>query len=249
MYYNDVHILAYVLFGFIGILVGKGVSFMNHRLQNEKGLFSKEAIEDYKLNGNKSIIPMVIMPIIYIALLFNFGLKDDIINSINLLKYLILSPMLVSVFIIDWRLQIIPNRLNLTMFEIGLVFAFILGIININIGKDMLLGMFLGAGSFLVITLLGGLIAGKEAMGFGDVKFMGALGLYFGVVNIGLVALMSFLIGAIFSIVLLVTKIKKTSDYIPFGPFIVIATFIMMFIQPSVIINALTTIFTLGLNQ
>lgn len=249
MYYNDVHILFYVLFGIIGVLVGKGVLIMNHRLQEEKAIFSKETLDDYKLNGKKTVTPMIIMPVIYIALVYVFGLKDDIINTINLLKYFILTPMLLSVFMIDWKLQIIPNRLDLRMFEIGLVFSFILGIININIGKDMLLGMLLGASSFLLITLLGGLIAGKEAMGFGDVKLMGALGLYFGVVNIGLIALMSFLIGAVFSIFLLATKIKKTSDYIPFGPFIVIASFIMIFIHSNVIINILTTIFTLGLNR
>ena len=85
-------------------------------------------------------------------------------------------------------------------------------------------------------------------MGFGDVKLMGALGLYFGMINIGLVALMSFLIGAVCSIGLLVSKIKKTSDYIPFGPFIVIATFIMMFVDSHILIKLLTTIFTLGLS-
>ena len=86
-------------------------------------------------------------------------------------------------------------------------------------------------------------------MGFGDVKLMGALGLYFGVVNIGLIALMSFLIGAIFSIILLIAKVKKTSDYIPFGPFIVIATFIMILIPSSFIIKILTAVFFLGLRS
>lgn len=35
--------------------------------------------------------------------------------------------------------------------------------------------MVTGAGIFGAITLLGGIIAGKEAMGLGDVKFMGAV--------------------------------------------------------------------------
>ena len=34
--------------------------------------------------------------------------------------------------------------------------------------------MVTGAGIFGAIALLGGIIAGKEAMGLGDVKFMGA---------------------------------------------------------------------------
>ena len=133
------------------------------------------------------------------------------------------------------------------MFEIGLILLFAVGIFNANIAIDMFLGMLVGGGIFLLITLLGGLIAGKEAMGFGDVKLMAALGLYFGVANIIMITLISFLLGAIISIILLVTKIKKTSEYIPFGPFIVMATFIMMVVPFEVAFSILVTIFSLGL--
>lgn len=84
-------------------------------------------------------------------------------------------------------------------------------------------------------------------MGFGDVKLMGALGLYFGFSNIVIITLVSFLIGAILSIVLLVTKIKKSDEYIPFGPFIVLATFISMYVPFETIKLVLMQIFTLGL--
>ena len=96
----------------------------------------------------------------------------------------------------------------------------------------MILGLFVGAGIFLAITLLGGLIAGKEAMGLGDVKFMGAIGLFFGASNIAQITLLAFFVAAIFSIVILIVRIvilKNKDEYIPFGPFIVIATFIVIF--------------------
>ena len=86
-------------------------------------------------------------------------------------------------------------------------------------------------------------------MGFGDVKLMGALGLFFGLSNIIVITLLSFLIGAILSIVLLATKLKKMDEYIPFGPFIVLGTFISMFVPFEVIKNMLLEIFTLGLYQ
>ena len=111
----------------------------------------------------------------------------------------------------------------------------------------MLLGMIVGGGIFLIITLVGGLIAGKEAMGFGDVKLMGAMGLFFGFRNMIVIAILSFLIGAILSIILLVSKIKKSNEYIPFGPFIVIATFIVIFIPYEMITTMLFNFFTLGL--
>ena len=84
-------------------------------------------------------------------------------------------------------------------------------------------------------------------MGLGDVKMMGALGLYFGVVNIIIISLLSFLIGAILSILLLATKIKKTDEYIPFGPFIVIGTLISIFVPYDILVNIMLNIFTLGL--
>ena len=133
------------------------------------------------------------------------------------------------------------------MFEIGLVFAFLFGFSNVAFSINMWLGMLAGGGIFLIITLLGGLVYGKEAMGLGDVKLMGALGLYFGLTNIIIVSLVSFLICAIISIFLLATKIKKTDEYIPFGPFIVVGAFISIFVPSASLIGILMNIFTLGL--
>ena len=76
---------------------------------------------------------------------------------------------------------------------------------------------------------------------------MGALGLYFGLANIIIVALLSFLIGAVLSILLIVFRIKKLDEYIPFGPFIVIGALITIFVPYSIIVNILLNIFTVGL--
>ena len=84
-------------------------------------------------------------------------------------------------------------------------------------------------------------------MGFGDVKLMGALGLLFGLSNIIIITLLSFLIGAVLSILLLITRIKKSNEYIPFGPFIVLGTFISMYVPFETIKAILMQIFTLGL--
>ena len=213
----------------------------------EKPVFSHGGIKEYIKEFNPNYLLMILVQIIYIALLYKFGIKKTFVENLDLIKYLILTPMLLSVFIIDYKLQIIPNRLNLTIFEVGLVFAFLYGLSNVAISINMLLGMLAGGGIFLGITLLGGLVYGKEAMGLGDVKLMGALGLYFGLTNIIIIALLSFLIGAILSILLIVTRIKKMDEYIPFGPFIVIGALITIFVPYSVIINILLNIFTVGL--
>ena len=150
--------------------------------------------------------------------------------------------MLISAFIIDYKLQIIPNRLNLTIFEVGLITTFIEGIHSPDLAISNLIGGLVGAGIFLAITLIGGMIAGKEAMGFGDVKFMGALGLFFGWKNIIAISITAFFIAAIITIYLLITKIKSKDEYIPFGPFIVIASFISIVVPADIIFNILLEI-------
>ena len=247
MYFNDVNIGYYIIIAILGLFIGELVNWMNKRLPEEKPVFSHGGIKEYIKEFNPNYLLMILVQIIYIALLYKFGIKKTFVENLDLIKYLILTPMLLSVFIIDYKLQIIPNRLNLTIFEVGLVFAFLYGLSNVAISINMLLGMLAGGGIFLGITLLGGLVYGKEAMGLGDVKLMGALGLYFGLTNIIIITLVSFLIGAILSIILILTKIRKIDQYMAFGPFIVLATFIAIFVPYDVITVILLNIFTLGL--
>ena len=247
MYLNDVHILYYVVAAIIGLFVGQIVDWANKRLPEYKSVISKDIITEYKMNFKPNYILMVLTSIIYITLIYVYGIQETIVGNLDLIKFMILTPMLLSVFVIDYKLQIIPNRLNLTIFEVGLIFAFLYGLSNVAITINMLLGMLVGGGIFLLITLAGGIFYGKEAMGFGDVKLMGALGMYFGFSNIIIITLVSFLIGAILSIVLLVSKIKKSNEYIPFGPFIVIATFISIYVPFEQIKTLLMQIFTLGM--
>lgn len=235
---NNVHVLVYVVFGIIALLVGKLVAWMNVRMPEDKKIFSKDFFAENKKGIEKNYICMLLMVILYVALLNKFGIGQTFMQNIDLIKYMILMPMLVSSFMIDLKHRIIPNRLNLTMFEIGLIFTFIYGINNINIAKDMLLGMLTGAGIFGAITLLGGLIAGKEAMGLGDVKFMGAAGLYFGVSTIAQISLLAFFIGAIVSVGVLMVRnliLKSDDEYMPFGPFLVIGSVACIFLPTNTV--------------
>lgn len=240
MYINNINILYYLLIGIIGLGVGQFVSWCTVRMPDYSKVFVKDFFSLYLKNEKPKYIYMTVTAVIFIGLLYLYGFQ------LKTLAYMILFPMLLCAFVIDYRLKIIPNRLNLTIFEVGLVYTFLEGIININIAIDMLLGMIAGAGIFLFITLVGGLIAGKEAMGFGDVKLMGGLGLFFGWRTIIIISLISFLLGAIVGITLMLRKKKKSDEYIPFGPFIVISAVIAMFVPFKLLLIATLNIFTLG---
>ena len=145
MYFNNVHILIYVAIAVAGFFIGKFVNWCNYRLPEYKKVFCKEMfkakeLEEYKTNLLLSLITMLI----YIILLYFLGIQKTFLGNLNLIKYLILTPMLLSAFIIDYKLQIIPNRLNMTMFEIGIFLMFLAGIFNPNIAIDMFLGHSVG---------------------------------------------------------------------------------------------------------
>jgi leader peptidase (prepilin peptidase)/N-methyltransferase len=53
-------------------------------------------------------------------------------------------------------------------------------IASVHAGKEALLGMFVGSALVLWIALFAEAILKKEAMGFGDVKYLGALGTFVG---------------------------------------------------------------------
>ena len=175
MYINDVHIAYYIVAAILGLFVGELVNWANKRLPEYKKVFSKEFFIEKRLEFKPNYILMILTAAIYVTLIYVFGIKETLIANLDLIKYMILAPMLLSVFVIDYKLQIIPNRLNLTIFEIGIIFAFLYGLSDVAITINMLLGMLAGGGIFLLITLVGGIFYGKEAMGFGDVKLMGAL--------------------------------------------------------------------------
>ena len=141
MYFNDVNIIYYIIVAILGLFVGEFTNWMNKGLPDEKKVFSLDFFKEYKKEFNPNYILMIITSIIYIAILYRFGIKKTFVENLDLIKYLILTPMLISVVFIDYKLQIIPNRLNLTMFEIGLVFVFLYGISNVAIAINMVMGM------------------------------------------------------------------------------------------------------------
>lgn len=247
MYINDTHILIYVIAGIIGLIVGQFIDWCNKRMPDYKKVFIKDFFKEYLKALKPNYILISITAIMFVALVYFFGV------SIELFKYLFLVPMLLIAFCIDLKFQIIPNRLTLTIFETGLAFTFIEVISNTGLGLNVLtnniIGMLIGGGIFLLITVIGGFIAGKEAMGFGDVKLMGALGLFLGMNNTIIVSVLSFLLAAIISIAILASKKKGANEYIPFGPFIVASAFIAIFVPKELLQTIVWKIFTLGLSR
>lgn len=159
--------------------------------------------------------------ILFLITVYTFGL------SLDTIQYIAIVGMLIPIFLIDYEHYIIPDGLNLGIFLVAVFFILVqvvTGEMQWNELLTHILGMVLGGGFFLFIAMVT-----NGAMGGGDIKIMAALGFLFGVKNTLLLMFLSFVLGGILSVILLLLKIKKRKDQIPFGPFICLAAFITIF--------------------
>lgn len=162
MYIGDVHILIYGIFLIVGAIVGQFIDWVNRRILENKKIFSKDIIKD-KIKINK--LTVILTASLYLIVLYRFGIRERLLENLDLIKYMVLIPILISIMIIDFKEKIIPNRLTFTLFECGIIFTFLYGINNLFVARNYLLGLIVGIVIFGIIAILGRLIAGKEAMG------------------------------------------------------------------------------------
>lgn len=158
--------------------------------------------------------------ILYLILYYNFDFNLDFIF------YGIIFSILIVIFFIDLYYQIIPNGLNILILISSITYKllqFILYDMPLNL-INSLLGLIVSSGLFLLIIIIS-----KGGIGGGDLKLIGGLGFILGAEKIVLTIFLSFVLGAIISILLLLFKIKGMKDPIPFGPFICIASIITIF--------------------
>ena len=225
-------VLYNVIFALTGLAVSPFMTALIKRYSREEKIIDKDFFNDVKFDWKVALVTSLLI----ILLLYFFGVSE------KFFLYSILSIILTMEAFVDIKAKILPNSLNFAGFLIGIVYTYITCIRDIYAGLDLLLGMVTGAGVFLLIALFALIVYKREGMGLGDVKLMGMLGLFFGFTNIIQIFILSFFVAAVISIILLATKIKKTTDYIAFGPFIVIATVVTMIIPASKSIEYLMTV-------
>lgn len=166
--------------------------------------------------GEKISMQYPIVELLNCVLVFFVYLKYNL--SISFIIYTALTSVLIVISFIDYYHQIIPDELVVFCLILGIIFNY-----TYHNFQGGFLGLIIGGGLFLLISLVS-----KGNMGGGDILLIGTLGFMFGWKKILLISLFSFVIGAIISVVLILLGIKTRKDYIPFGPFIAISTYIVL---------------------
>lgn len=121
----------------------------------------------------------------------------------------------------DIRSRIIPNRLIL----FGLAAGIPLVVWSQGVPwASALKGFALTGGIMLLVA-----IAGRGAMGAGDVKLGALIGFYLGPALGSLALLLGFIAGAAAGGALLLLRLKGRRDYIPFGPWLALGAAVALF--------------------
>ncbi|NLM43588.1 MAG: prepilin peptidase [Clostridiales bacterium] len=149
--------------------------------------------------------------LIYLILFYYFEL------SLEFIYYSSIISILIMISVIDYYHQIIPDFLLFLIIIITVSYT----LINYFIIRksilliDSIIGFFAAGFFFILIALIS-----NGGMGGGDIKLISILGFILGLKKIVLNIVLSFIIGAIVSIFLLLSRKKSRKDPIPFGPFI-----------------------------
>ncbi len=166
--------------------------------------------------------------VIFLFLYLKFGLSP------SLLLYIIFSCALLLSAFIDWEHFLIPDIFTLPLIPFAFLICFIYPDFfqkdtRIDAFMFSLSGALLGFLSLLIIAFIGKIIFRKEAMGGGDLKLLAAIGSFLGVKGVLLIIFLSSFLGAVVGGLLILLKIKKKEDYIPYGPFLSLAAIMVIF--------------------
>jgi len=121
---------------------------------------------------------------------------------------------------IDVRTQLLPDQLTLPLLWLGLLISLVPLFVA---PSTAIVGAAIGYLSLWCVFWLFKLMTGKEGMGYGDFKLLGALGAWMGATSLLPIVLLSSLIGAIVGGIALAVQGRDRSTPIPFGPFIAAA--------------------------
>jgi len=142
-------------------------------------------------------------------------------SILNVGYQLFFAAVLVTVFLTDLKEMLIPDRIILPAIVIGFFFKFLIGVSFFGsvVSAILIGGFFLG----LVVITRG------KGMGGGDIKLGAFMGLSLGFPNGILAVMLGFLTGAVFAIGAILMGKKHFGESLPFGPFLVIGSFITLF--------------------
>lgn len=159
-----------------------------------------------------------------------------------LLSYFTATSLFIVSSYTDIKYKIIPNKVTYFVIVFSFAMAFIFpgytgksdrfsGLLN------SFLGFIAGGGVFALFSITGSKIFKKEVLGFGDVKFVAAVGACFGLVPAAwfFTIFIGSFFGLIYGLIMISIGKKHFSSDIQFGPFLAFAGYLWILLGPELV--------------
>jgi leader peptidase (prepilin peptidase)/N-methyltransferase len=163
-----------------------------------------------KISAQYPIVELAV-GILFLLAYYKYGL------TLAALRAAVLFALVTAAAMIDLRYRIIPDKLNLA--------GFILGAVLLLESREVLtenaIGFLAGGGILYLVA-----VVSRGGMGGGDIKLAAVMGLLLGWKNLLLALLFANAAGALVGILLVLLKIKKMKEGVPFGPYLALGSVI-----------------------
>lgn len=178
-----------------------------------------------KCSGCKTPIsmryPMVELTsaILSVVIVLQFGM------SFQCAAALLLTWILLTLAIIDFDTQYLPDDLTLPLLWSGLL----LNVFSVFIPlHDAVIGAAAGYITLWTVFWAFKFVTGKEGMGYGDFKLLAALGAWVGWQSLPIIILVASCAGSVVGISLMLFRNRDSQIPMPFGPYLAIAGWVTL---------------------
>jgi len=176
----------------------------------------------------------ILFSLIYLKFIINYDfINSDLLQVVDSSLLFLYTIILVTIFVYDLKYYIILNKVLFSGIILGLIVLIFESIYiwSLELIITHVFSIFIVFGFFLVLYLLS---KGKW-IGAGDVKFGILLGVILSWQQSLVMLFFTYVIGAIVGVILLISKKKKLKEKVPMGTFLVIGTFISIFVGEYVL--------------
>jgi len=220
------HLPVALAWAVAGVLTGAVLNYLSRWLAR---------IEEIEFR--QSLPEMLLMPALCALLFFLFALQLGLqpllfIDSVY-------AALLVQVLAFDLKTRYILDLVMFPSWAIAFALAFVTPWTAFATWpwpdwRTAPIAALIAGGIFLLLYLGGQFVFGTEAFGFGDVKLAVFIGMATGLSNLRMVhaLLYGVFLGGFVAIILLITRIRRLKEAVPYGPFLVVGTLIILFTQP-----------------
>ena len=178
--------------------------------------------------GIRQLLVEITLPVAFCLIMANIGFNS------TALAYCIFLTYLVALAACDLETGLLPDLLTLSGLWLGLLFS----LKHTFISPDQaILASCINYLFFWIIAYLYLIIKKQHGMGMGDCKMMAMIGAWIGVKLSFVVIIVASLCALLANIILLFTKKHHFKNKISFGPYLSLATLLILFLPHDYLLN------------